>query len=118
MLSWPLRKGTVSVLQETSDEETIKASVMLILSTAFGERSMRPTYGSTLWQSLFEPVDAVLVGSIRRGVVDAIRLNEPRVRMTDVTVVPEENSVTIYVQYMWQKKRGQVGMKLARSGVE
>ena len=57
--------------------------------TAPGERLMRPQFGCRIWEMLFEPVTANLLGLISQAVRDALAQWEPRVVVDDVRAEPD-----------------------------
>lgn len=66
------------------DEEDVRQSLMILLSTTLGERLLRPDYGCDLHNFLFEPLDRTSVATVFDVVKRAILLHEPRVRMDDL----------------------------------
>jgi len=86
----------------TSDEEDIKRSLEILLSTAIGERFLQPQYGCNLDEYVFEPFNATLSTEIRLAVKDAIEKFEPRLRLLAVrldTGLMNEGRVDIAVEY-------------------
>jgi uncharacterized protein len=86
----------------TSDEEDIKKSLEILLSTAIGERFLQPLYGCNLDEYVFEPFNATLSTEIRLTVKDAIDLYEPRLRLLAVrldTGLMNEGRVDIAIEY-------------------
>jgi uncharacterized protein len=86
----------------TSDEEDIKKSLEILLSTAIGERFLQPRYGCNLDEYVFEPFNATLSTEIRLTVKDAIEKFEPRLRLLAVrldTGLMNEGRVDIAVEY-------------------
>ena len=53
----------------------------VVLATAPGERVMRPQFGCRIWDLLFEPVTANLLGLMAQAVRDALAQWEPRVEV-------------------------------------
>ena len=51
----------------------------MILTTAPGERLMRPEFGCRIWELLFEPINANTLGLMGEAVREAIGRWEPRV---------------------------------------
>lgn len=74
-----------------SDEDDIKSSLEVLLSTATGERTLYPDYGCNLSSLVFETLDSGMVAEIADMVKSAIRFHEPRVIPEDVTL---ENTTT------------------------
>ena len=82
-----------------SDEEDIKQSLAILLSTRFGERLLEPRYGCNLDRFQFEPLDTTLRTYIKDLVQDAILYFEPRVALeaVNLTTVPDEGRLDIEV---------------------
>jgi uncharacterized protein len=74
----------------------------VILSTAPGERVMRPDFGCAIWDQLFGGTDPNSLGLMTQAVRDAIGRWEPRVEIEAVTATPdgdEPGCVRIEVTY-------------------
>jgi phage baseplate assembly protein W len=94
-------RQTKTVLM-AQDEEDIKQSLEILLSTAIGERFLQPLYGCNLDDYVFEPFNATLSTEIRLAVKDAIEIFEPRLRLIAVrldTGMMNEGRVDIAVEY-------------------
>jgi uncharacterized protein len=65
-------------------EESIKQSIWIILSTAKGERVMRPEFGCGLHELVFAPNAAATHGMAEYHVDEALRLWEPRIEVIEV----------------------------------
>ncbi len=61
-----IRKG----IETVSDEESIRTSLTILLSTAVGERLMEPKYGCNLQEMLFEPLTTTMKTTEVKLVVD------------------------------------------------
>lgn len=70
-------------------EQDIKESLTILLSTLRGERVMRPDYGTTVEELMFEPLDVSTATLVGEEVKKAILLHEPRVFVNDVEAVQE-----------------------------
>ena len=66
-------------------EESIRQAIRIILSTAKGERVMRPDFGCGLYELVFDPNNAATRGMAEYYVSEALRLWEPRIEMLEVT---------------------------------
>jgi phage baseplate assembly protein W len=84
------RGGTALV----SEDEAIRRSIYLIISTAKGERRMRPHFGCAIHDLVFAPGDATTVGLIRSHVEEALGWWEPRVSVADVEVETDDEDPT------------------------
>ena len=76
----------------TIGEKDIEASIRVILSTAKGERVMRPEFGSIIQDFVFSPNNATTHGLLSYHVTDALRQWEPRIEVVkvDATADPAE----------------------------
>ncbi len=86
----------------TSDEEDIKKSMEILLSTTIGERFLQPRFGCNLENYVFEPMNATIETSIKLTVKNAIQLFEPRIKLLSVrldTAFLNEGRVDINVDY-------------------
>lgn len=85
------------------DEDDIRSSLEILLSTVQGERIMQPTYGCDLTPLLFEP----LTTSLRTEMVDKIRnailYFEPRIDVEKIELKDDhilEGIVLITIDYV------------------
>ena len=67
-----------------SDEEDIRSSLHILLTTRLGERVMQPTYGCNLDSLVFESLTSSFKSFIRDLVKSAILYHEPRVKLNKV----------------------------------
>lgn len=67
-------------------EEDIKQSIRIILSTAKGERVMRPDFGCGIHDLVFGAINTSLIGQLERDVTEALRLYEARIEVGGVSV--------------------------------
>lgn len=87
--SWPLEIDHTGSLRLTRGAEDLDRSIRVVLLTAPGERLMRPQFGCRIWDLLFEPVTANLLGLIAEAVRDALAQWEPRVEVEAVEPVQD-----------------------------
>jgi Bacteriophage baseplate protein W len=80
-----------------SGEAAIARSIELILSTAKGERRMRPNFGCGIHDLVFAPNDPTTHGLIQSQVRDALAWWEPRIDVIDVRVAshPEDDAALL-----------------------
>jgi uncharacterized protein len=85
-----------------SDEEDIRNSLEVLLSTRIGERIMHPGYGCNLDEMMFEPLTLSLQTYIRDLVFTSIFYYEPRIHPEDVklTSAAEEGLILVEVTYV------------------
>jgi hypothetical protein len=87
--SWPMTVDHTGSIKLTDGAADLDRSIQSVLMTAPGERVMRPQFGCRIWELLFEPVTANLLGLIAQAVREAIAQWEPRVEVQDVQPVPD-----------------------------
>lgn len=100
--SFPVKPGQLGRLSYTGGEEKIRQSIWIILSTAPGERQMRPDFGCGIHDLVFEANTAALRGLVQEKVREALARYEPRIDVTDVRVeTPPEarNYLLIRIDY-------------------
>lgn len=65
-------------------EDDIAEAIRIILSTAKGERVMRPKFGSGLQGFMFDGTDGTSLALLQSDIAEAIMIWEPRVRDVQV----------------------------------
>ena len=85
-----------------ADEEDIRNSLEILLSTRIGERIMHPEYGCNLNEMMFEPMTLSLQTYIKDLVFTAIFYYEPRINPEEVklTNAGEEGLILVEVTYI------------------
>jgi len=79
-----------ATVEMVSDEEDIRQSLHILLSTSPGERTMHPDFGCELSQFLFEEITQGLITSIKDIIADAILYHEPRVEVNNIDISESE----------------------------
>jgi phage baseplate assembly protein W len=85
-IAFPMRVDHTGAIAMTTGAEDIDRSIVMVISTAKGERLMRPQFGCTIWDQMFDPINANTLGRMAQGVRDALAQWEPRVEVDDVVV--------------------------------
>ncbi|NET62538.1 MAG: GPW/gp25 family protein [Symploca sp. SIO2E6] len=83
-------------------EDKVRQSIWNILSTAKGERVMRPDFGCGIYDHVFAPNSSGTNGQIMSDVRDALLLWEPRIDVLDVEVIStpsQPNLLQIQINY-------------------
>lgn len=80
-------KGTKSV-NMLIDEEDIKSSLEILLSTRLGERVMVPDYGCNLDELVFKPLNLTLKTYIIDLIKTAILYHEARIDVNKISINP------------------------------
>ncbi|MBN2238796.1 MAG: GPW/gp25 family protein [Dehalococcoidales bacterium] len=86
----------------TPGPDNIIQMIQLILSTQLGERLMYPNFGCDLNRFMFGEMDESLLSSIRQAVTDALKLNEPRINVNEVSATisdDEPGAVIVNIDY-------------------
>jgi hypothetical protein len=83
-------------------DEAVRQSIQMILSTAHGERLMRPDFGCSLHDLVFSTNSAAAIGQVISAVHESLIQWEPRIDVLEVTAVPdstEPNRLLIDINY-------------------
>ncbi len=70
----------------SSDEEDIRESIYILLTTTPGERVMNPAYGCDLHSQVFQNITANTLTAIEDMISTAILMFEPRVRVEAINI--------------------------------
>ncbi|MBK9749016.1 MAG: GPW/gp25 family protein [Chloroflexi bacterium] len=100
--TFPIRPNPEGKLSLVSGEEKIRQSLLLILSTAPGERKMYPEFGCGIHDLVFQPNTEMLHARVQNQVRDALIRYEPRIDVVDVRVeMPPEarNFLIVRIDY-------------------
>ena len=101
---FPVEKDTTKQRIAMAEyEESVRQSILIILSTAKGERVMRPDFGCDIYNLVFAPNNAATRGLAEAYVEEALLLWEPRIKVLDVMVrTGGENGevLIINIEYM------------------
>jgi phage baseplate assembly protein W len=83
------------------EEEDIKESLKILLSTIKGERIMEPDYGSNMEDLLFEPLTVSFAKRMSVAIEKAILFYEPRIVTNDVSFRQDtdEGLVELKIEY-------------------
>lgn len=81
-------------------EEDIEEAIKIILFTSKGERVMRPDFGSTIYEYIFNLTDDMTIGLLESETEEAIQRWEPRVKDVRVRASiangnPEQLNITV-----------------------
>jgi uncharacterized protein len=100
-LAFPPKLAKNGQLTLVEDEEDIRQSIQIILGTSFGERVMRPEFGSGLPKLVFETMSARTIGLARHRVEEALITWEPRIDNigVDVRAEPQLGRLMIDIHY-------------------
>ena len=93
----PLNEDLIAL----KNSSAIARSLKNIVFTQPGEKFFQPEFGSRVTESLFDIADGVSASSIRDEIRSSIINYEPRVKLLDVTVIPNprENEMNVTIEY-------------------
>ncbi|MEL5895802.1 GPW/gp25 family protein [Bacteroides sp. GD17] len=94
----PNFEGGVNPTSMVAEEEDIRQSLRVILSTRKGERIMRPDFGTDLHNLVFHNMDLTARTQLRAAIEEAILYWEPRIQLTNVSFdMSEERDGKLYI---------------------
>lgn len=100
--SLPIQLDKTQQIQTAKYEAAVRQSIWAILSTARGERLMRPDFGCRIHDHVFAPNTAGTVGQIISDVRAALIEWEPRIDVLDIELLPQfthPNLLQISINY-------------------
>ena len=80
-------------LAMVSEEEDIREAIGIILRTSLGERVMRPDFGSTVMDYLFQPVTGGLLNGLAEDVTQCLFDQEQRIENIEVNCTEHNGSL-------------------------
>jgi phage baseplate assembly protein W len=83
-VAFPLGVDRRGALALARDDEDVRQAISIILSTAPGERPMRPELGCGVHDYVFDGLDAATLGQMETEVRRALERWEPRIDVVDV----------------------------------
>ncbi len=89
-------------MKMVAEEEDIRESLGILLSTRPGERIMQPAYGCRIHAMVFETVNESTITEIRDIVERAVLFFEPRITLENIDVNTEEvyeGKITLQLNY-------------------
>ena len=99
---FPVSVNVTGQISTSEYEEDIKEAVNMILSTAKGERVMRPDFGCGIHDFVFAVINTTTRSFIENSARDALTLWEPRIELLNVTTSTEnihEGILVINIEY-------------------
>jgi len=99
---FPAAISTTGSVRLFSGAEEIDAAIRMILSTVPGERVMRPDFGCSMWDQLFEPVSASTLGLIEQAVREALDRWEPRIDLQRVEATGDRATGVVHIDLAYR----------------
>ncbi|WP_433274245.1 GPW/gp25 family protein [Pseudonocardia xinjiangensis] len=89
--SFPMHTMASGGIALSRGEGEIVEAIRLILSTAPGERPMRPEFGCGVHDLAFDPMNPTTAGRVRFEVMASLERWEPRIEVLDVVVTADDD---------------------------
>lgn len=83
-VAFPLGVDRRGALALARDEDDVRQAISIILSTAPGERPMRPEFGCGVHDYVFDVIDAATLGRMEAEILRALERWEPRIDVLGV----------------------------------
>jgi len=83
-------KGTIRM---SEFEDDIKEAIWIILSTAEGERVMRPDFGCGIHDLIFSPINTNTINMVESSIREALIKWEPRIEILNIEISREKADV-------------------------
>ena len=83
-LAFPLAVDARGAIALARGQDDVDQAIGIVLSTAPGERPMRPEFGCRVHEHLFDVLDATTLGRMEVAIREALERWEPRVEIVDV----------------------------------
>ena len=80
-----------------TDTDLIKRDLLNAFNIIQGQLPGRPSYGTTLWDLLFENQDQTTNAAIMRE-LQRVASGDPRVIISDMSIIPQENGILIELE--------------------
>jgi uncharacterized protein len=91
-------------------EEDIREAVIIILSTAKGERCMHPDFGCGVHDMVFQTISTSILSLMEMAIREALLKYEPRIVVSSVkisTAEANEGKLTISIDYLVRSTNNQ-----------
>lgn len=108
--SFDKKMGSVVLV---SEEQDIRESILILLSTRPGERLMSPDYGCALSQFTFENMDFTLINEMKNRIEKAILYFEPRINVSEIHIDQDKDIdglLNINIDYIVRKTNNRSNM--------
>ncbi len=94
-IAFPLDIDETGAIALVSGPEAIERSLIVVLSTAPGERVMRAEFGCGIWNLLFDPINENTLGLMAQSVRLALGQWEPRIDLDAVIATGDPDDHTL-----------------------
>jgi phage baseplate assembly protein W len=101
-ISHPLRVGGTGGIVQSAGSAKVEESIRVILGTQYGERVMRPNFGSNLKSLIFAPNNTTTAHLARFYVEEGLKLWEPRIDVIEVTADSDLARGRLLIQILYR----------------
>jgi phage baseplate assembly protein W len=84
----------------TTDYELARQDLLNYFNIRKGEKLMQPSFGTIIWDMLFDPLDEITQQTISQD-INRIVSYDPRLRVSEVAVTQEENGFLIQLSLVY-----------------
>ena len=97
-----LNKKINGDINDMTDENAVKNSLINLFSTMRGSRRMIPQFGTSLYNYLFEQLDDTTAYAIGNELYSVVQMWDDRIEIKDLLVKPnyDKNQYNITIQYL------------------
>jgi uncharacterized protein len=83
---FPIRVNAKGGIDSSNGPARIQQAIWIVISTSFGERVMRPTFGAGAADFIFEPNSPAKRAALASQIQNALTTWEPRITVSQVSV--------------------------------
>lgn len=98
-ISFPFRKEDGKFPAVQYDVDIVQNDLITLFKTPIRTRVMRPTFGTTAYELVFESVGPLLEARMQRSIRQTISMWEPRVRVLSIEISDQGTEMVALVQY-------------------
>jgi phage baseplate assembly protein W len=102
-----MQLGTSGRLRESTGVQKIEESIRIILGTGYGERLMRPSFGSKLKSLVFAPNNEATANLARYYVEEGLRQWEARIDVIEVLVKNDHQNGMLLIEIHYRVRATQ-----------
>lgn len=83
------------------DQAAIKTALTNLFMFRPGQEILEPKFGNELYMYLYEPMNAMTANKIIKTIYQMINTWEPRISITDIPIVSDEDNNTYYIKIIY-----------------
>lgn len=82
-----------------NSKDAIRYNLLNYILTNRRERIMNPNIGSNIREQIFEQIENNTIENIESIINEGIKSNFPQIKLNELTVYDENNTINIYIKY-------------------